>query len=42
MKDFLINSGYDPEMIENYLAEKAEQQKTNMQRGVIALFFKDS
>ena len=42
MRDFLVKSGYTPEMIDTYLQEKGEQQKANMQRGVIALFFKES
>lgn len=42
MKEYLVNSGYKPEFIEEYLNDKAETQKTNMRRGVIGLFYNRS
>jgi len=42
MRDYLINSGYSPEEIEHYLNAKAGEQKNNMQKGIISLFFANS
>jgi hypothetical protein len=42
MRDYLVNSGYTPEEIEDYLNEKAANQKQNMQKGVIGMFFAKS
>jgi hypothetical protein len=42
MRDYLVNSGYSPEEIEDYLNDKAANQKQNMQKGVIGMFFAKS
>ena len=42
MKEYLINAGYSPQAIEEYIEEKMKRQKNNMQRGIINLFFKNS
>lgn len=34
--------GYSPSFIDEYLEEKAEKQRSDMQKGVISLFFKNS
>ncbi len=42
MKEYLVNAGYAPEAIEEYVQEKMILQKNNMQKGIIGLFFKNS
>lgn len=42
LRDELIKAGYSPEMIDNYLAKKSEQQRANMQKAVVGLFFKNT
>lgn len=42
LKNFLTKQGYTPEQIEDYLQKKSEQQKGNMQRAIVSLFFKNS
>ena len=42
MKKKLVELGYTPEQIEEYLETKASKQRAEMQRGIIAMFFKNS
>ena len=42
LREELINSGYSPEQIDEYLAKKSEQQRANMQKAVVGLFFKNT
>lgn len=35
-------AGYDPEHIDGFLAIKSEQQRANMQKAVVGLFFKNT
>lgn len=42
LRDELIASGYSPEQIDEYLAKKSEQQRANMQKAVVGLFFKNT
>lgn len=42
MKGQLVKMGYKPEQIDEYLTSKAGQQRANMQKGIISLFFKNS
>ena len=42
LREELIRSGYSPEQIDEYLAQKAEQQRANMQKAVVGLFFKNT
>lgn len=42
MKEYLMNAGYSPQAIEEYIDEKMKKQKNNMQKGIINLFFKNS
>ena len=34
--------GYSPSFIDEYLEEKAAKQRSDMQKGIISLFFKNS
>lgn len=42
LRDELIASGYSPQQIDEYLAMKSEQQRANMQKAVVGLFFKNT
>lgn len=42
MREELIKSGYSPEQIDEYLAKKSETQRSNMQKAVVGLFFKNT
>jgi metal-responsive CopG/Arc/MetJ family transcriptional regulator len=42
MKEYLLNAGYTQQAIEDYIEEKSAVQKNNMQKGIIALFFRNS
>lgn len=42
MKSQLVKMGYTPEYIEKFLEEKAGTQRSNMQKGIISLFFQNS
>ena len=42
MKSQLVKMGYTPQMIDEFLEEKAAAQRSNMQKGIISLFFKNS
>lgn len=42
LKEFLQNQGYKPEEISDYIKNKSEQQKSNMQKAVVGFFFKNS
>jgi len=42
LREELINSGYSPEQIDEYLAKKSETQRANMQKAVVGLFFKNT
>ena len=42
LRDELIASGYAPEYIDEYLASKSEGQRSNMQKAVVTLFFKNT
>jgi len=39
MKSQLIKMGYTPKYINDFLESKAAIQRSNMQRGIISLFF---
>jgi hypothetical protein len=42
MRSQLMKMGYTPEFIDEYLETKAAKQRSDMQRGIISLFFKNS
>lgn len=42
MREYLLNAGYTNEAIDEYVKTKSNIQKNNMQKGIIALFFKNS
>jgi hypothetical protein len=42
LRDFLGTQGYTPDDIEGYLTKKSEQQKSQMHRAVVGLFFRNS
>ena len=42
MKSQLVKMGYTPEFINEYLETKAAKQRSDMQKGIISLFFKNS
>jgi hypothetical protein len=42
LREELITSGYAPEYIDDFLAKKSESQRSNMQRAVVGLFFKNT
>lgn len=42
LRDFLLKQGYTEEQIDKYLEEKTAQQKGNMHRAIVSLFFKKS
>ena len=42
MKSQMVKMGYTPEYIEEYLEKKAAKQRSDMQKGIISLFFKNS
>ena len=42
MKSQLVKLGYTPEFIEDFLETKAGKQRSDMQKGIISLFFKNS
>ena len=42
MKKKLVELGYSPEAIDKYLDEKSAQQRANMQKGIVSLFFRNS
>ena len=42
LKDFLKKQGYSEEHIDKFLEDKLAQQKGNMTRAVVSLFFKNS
>jgi hypothetical protein len=42
LKDFLGTQGYTKEDISEYLTKKNEQQKSQMHRAVVGLFFRNS
>jgi DNA polymerase III delta subunit len=42
LKTQLEKSGYEPEAIEKFVQERTEQQKSNMNKAVIKLFFRNS
>jgi len=42
LREELVNSGYAPEQIDDFLATKSEQQRANMQKAVVCLFFKNT
>jgi hypothetical protein len=42
LKDFLGTQGYSQEDIGNYVSKKSDQQKSQMHRAVVGLFFRNS
>lgn len=42
MKSQLVKMGYTPKYINDFLESKAAKQRSNMQRGIISLFFQNS
>ena len=42
LREELISSGYDPEYIDEYLAQKSLGQRGNMQKAVVGLFFRNT
>jgi len=42
LRAFLEKQGYEPEELNEYLEQKTEQQRNNMQKAVIGFFFKNS
>lgn len=42
LREELIKSGYSEEQIDDYLAKKSETQRSNMQKAVVGLFFKNT
>jgi hypothetical protein len=42
LRDFMGKQGYSGEDIEGYLSKKGEQQKSQMHRAVVGLFFRNS
>ena len=42
LRQFLLDQGYEPNRIEEFLEGKADQQRSNMTKAVTSLFFKAS
>lgn len=42
LRDFLQGQGYSPDDINEYLARKNEQQRSQMHRAIVGLFFRKS
>jgi hypothetical protein len=42
LREELISAGYEPEYIDEYLAQKSLVQRGNMQKAVVGLFFRNT